>query len=86
MDTVSPIMERKTFLHLKTKGIWAFFDKNDKVATIRLDALFKDAVNGIKIGDTLSDVKAALGEPIKKPTTLVFMTSYFYVLNDVVSL
>ncbi|MCX7173036.1 MAG: DUF2145 domain-containing protein [Proteobacteria bacterium] len=57
----------KTFLHLRTKGIWAFFNARGKLETIRLDAPFSNAVLGIRIGDSLGKLTSTLGNPLKKP-------------------
>ena len=73
----------KTVLHLRTKGIWAFFSPAGKVETIRLDAPYSDAVLGIKLGDSLEKLTARLGAPIKKPwAAFVTMQAYQYVLDD----
>jgi hypothetical protein len=73
----------KTVLHLRTKGIWAFFDSTGTVYTIRLDAPFAGNVLGVKIGDTAQQVTTKLGNPIKKPSTaFLTMQSYQYVIDD----
>jgi len=83
----APPAQRKTFIHLKTKGIWAFFNHDGKVDTVRLEAPFASTVGGVRIGDKLANVKATLGEPVKKPFTFgPSLMAYIYVLNDVVTL
>ena len=73
----------KSFLHLRTKGIWAFFSSAGTVDTIRLDAPFAGDVMGVKLGDDAHKVMSALGNPISKPTTAVgVMQAYRYVLDD----
>jgi hypothetical protein len=73
----------KTVLHLRTKGIWAFFDSSGGVYTIRLDAPFTGNVLGVKIGDTTQQVMIKLGNPIKKPSTaFLTMQSYQYAIDD----
>lgn len=52
-------------LRLKTKGIWVFFDSNDRTYTIRLDAPFAGNVAGVKIGDPRAFLVKSLGEPPK---------------------
>jgi hypothetical protein len=73
----------KSVLHLRTKGIWVFFNPAGKAETIRLDAPYSGNVKGIKIGDTSQKLISTLGQPIKKPWT-VFLTlqAYQYVLDD----
>ena len=73
----------KTVLHLRTKGIWVFFNPTGKVDTIRLDAPFAGDVLGVKLGDTVKQVLKKLGNPIKKPSTaFITMKSYRYALDD----
>lgn len=71
----------KSLIHLRTKGIWAFF-KKDVVETIRLDAPFSESVAGIKLGDSEKKLFAAKGKPIKPPTPLGLNKTYQYVLDD----
>ena len=80
---VPDLNKGKSALHLRTKGIWAFFDATGAVYSIRLDAPFAGSVLGVKLGDTAKQVTEKLGNPIKKPTT-VFLTmqAYQYVLDD----
>jgi len=78
--------ERKTFIRLKTKGIWTFFNSAGRVDTIRLDAPFAGTVGGVRIGDRFATVKATLGEPIKKPFPFGQSMAYIYMLNDAVTL
>lgn len=77
------INKGKTILHLRTKGLWTFFDKDGKLETIRLDAPFDGDVKGVKLGDDDKKLIATLGKPITKPAS-VFMTmqAYRYVLDD----
>ncbi len=81
--TAFDINKGKTVLHLRTKGVWTFFDRDGKLETIRLDAPFDGDVKGIKVGDDEKKLTATLGKPITKPTS-VFMTlqAYRYVLDD----
>lgn len=73
----------KTFLHLRTKGIWTFFNAQGILETIRLDAPYAGKVKGIGLGDSAAKLKATLGPPIKKPTAAyVTMETYRYVLDD----
>lgn len=72
-------------LRLRTKGVWAFFDKEGKISTIRLDAPFKGNISGIKIGDTLLTLKNKLGDPVKKPFKFAMNESYLYYPDDTYS-
>jgi hypothetical protein len=80
---VPDINKGKTVLHLRTKGIWAFFNPTGVVETIRLDAPFPGDVMGIKLGDDVKKLTSKLGNPIKKPNpAFLTMQSYQYVLDD----
>ncbi|MCW3481984.1 hypothetical protein OL229_20880 [Neisseriaceae bacterium JH1-16] len=73
----------KTFIHLRTKGVWVFFDRDGKSETIRLDAPFSGDVKGVKLGDDDKKLVAALGKPITKPgSAFLTMTAYKYVWDD----
>ena len=71
----------KTFMHLRTRGIWVFF-RNDKLETIRLDAPYAGHVRGIGIGDPVKKVKSTLGPPQVKPWSVGMNQAYRYALND----
>lgn len=74
----------KTILHLRTKGIWAFFGPSGTVQTIRLDAPFSGSVLGVKVGDKAEKISEKLGNPIKKPAAVPMINSqlYQYVIDD----
>jgi hypothetical protein len=73
----------KTSLHLRTRGVWVFFNPAGRVETIRLDAPYSGSALGIKIGDSLDKVTSALGKPVKKPPfVLPGQQSLIYVLDD----
>jgi hypothetical protein len=73
----------KTFFHLRTKGVWAFFNAQGTLETIRLDAPYAGKVRGIGLGDSAAKLKATLGPPIKKPfAAFITMERYQYVLDD----
>jgi hypothetical protein len=76
--------ENTTQLRLKTRGVWFFFDMDGKIYTIRLDAPFAGAINGVKIGDTREKMFEVLGQPIRtlKPLTEAGPYSYIYYLDD----
>jgi hypothetical protein len=81
--TAIDINKGKTVLHLRTKGIWVFFDPAGAVENIRLDAPFSGSVLGVKLGDSEKQLLTKLGNPIKKPGTAFFtMQSHQYVLDD----
>ncbi|MHB1238117.1 MAG: hypothetical protein ACYCY7_11220 [Gallionella sp.] len=81
--TAYDVNKGKTVIHLRSKGIWVFFDPAGKAQTIRLDAPFADTVLGIKLGDNVDKITSTLGKPIKTPWT-VFMTmqAYQYAPDD----
>lgn len=73
----------KTDLHLRTRGVWVFFNPAGRVETIRLDAPYSGSVLGIKIGDSLDKLTSALGKPVKKPPfALAGQQALIYVLDD----
>jgi hypothetical protein len=80
--TASDINKGKSVLHLRTKGIWAFFNPNGKVETIRLDAPFSGAVKGIALGDSLSKLTSTLGKPLKQPWAYGLTQVYRFALDD----
>lgn len=49
--------------HLADVGVWVFFNEHNKVYSIRFDAPFAHAIEGVKIGDTKDAVVAARGQP-----------------------
>ena len=81
VDYPNLIANKRTELHLKTKGIWVFFEKG-KVVTYRLDAPFPGSVGGLKLGDPASKIEKTLGPAIKHGT---FGTSntYTYYFDDI---
>jgi len=84
MDTAAPTTPftiKKTQLHLKTRGIWAFFAKG-KLVTIRLDLPFAGNINGIKLGDSAQKIEKTLGAPVKR-TPWGNLTGYAYYFDDV---
>lgn len=81
--TAFDINKGKTVLHLRTKGLWTFFDKDGKLEVIRLDAPFDGDVKGIKLGDDDKKLMTILGKPITKPATaFLTMQAYRYVYDD----
>lgn len=81
-SNVPDINRGKTVLHLRTRGIWVFFNPAGTAETIRLDAPFSGDVLGVKVGEDIKQVTAKLGKPISRPTTLLTMQIYRYVLDD----
>jgi len=45
------------------QGIWIFFDPNQQIREIRLDAPFSGVIQGIRIGDSISTLLATMGNP-----------------------
>jgi hypothetical protein len=80
-STPVPMTPKKTQLHLKTKGIWVFFEKG-KVSVIRADAPFSGNVGGIKLGDAAAKITKTLGKPIKEAKSGNTNT-YTYYFDDV---
>jgi len=80
-----PALRGATNLHLKTKGVWFFFDRSERIITIWLHAPFPGTVAGVKIGDTVSKMIKVLGKPIKTtvPVNDTQPRIYAYYLDDV---
>jgi hypothetical protein len=71
-------------LRLADLGVWFFFDMNGKIYTIRFDAPFGGAINGLKIGDTSAKMQQALGQPLNvlNQSQAGVSPSYIYHLDD----
>jgi hypothetical protein len=81
--TAFDVNKGRTFLHLRTKGIWAFFDKEGKADAFRFDAPFDGSLRGVKISDSEKILLATMGKPISKPSPAFgTMTAYKYVWDD----
>lgn len=73
----------KSELHLRTRGVWVFFNPAGRTETIRLDAPYTGSVLGIKIGDSLEKITSTLGKPVKKPPLAPLgQQGLIYVLDD----
>ena len=73
----------KTVLHLRTKGIWVFFDRSGVAETIRLDAPFSGDVLGVKLGESEAVLIRELGKPIGDPyPAFITLQAYRYALDD----
>lgn len=49
--------------HFDEFGVWVFFDSDLQVTGIRLDPPFAGKIDGIRVGDTLSQVRQMKGTP-----------------------
>jgi hypothetical protein len=78
------IYEGATGLRLKTRGVWFFFNKDGRIYTIRLDAPFRGAVNGVRIGDPAAKMLDVLGQPVKtlKAPVRLGAPAFLYYLDD----
>lgn len=77
-----PSLTDTTMIHLRTRGIWAFFDKDGHVKTIRVDAPFRGDILGLQIGDAVDQMLAKLGQPIRKIPSPPDETRYSYAVDD----
>jgi hypothetical protein len=81
-EPVSSVYEGATGLRLQDYGVWFFFDKDGKIYTIRLDAPFNGTIKGIRIGDTMAKLTAALGPPASTLPNSLASKAYIFRLND----
>jgi len=72
--------KKKTELHLKTKGIWIFFEKG-KVYTVRMDKPFSGSIGGVKIGDPSDKIEKTLGPAVNKGK-FGFYDTFTYYFDD----
>ncbi|HWE72955.1 MAG TPA: hypothetical protein VG328_07335 [Stellaceae bacterium] len=49
--------------HFDQFGVWVFFDSDLQISGIRLDPPFAGKIDGIRVGDTLSQVRQIKGAP-----------------------
>ena len=52
--------------HFERYGTWVFFDDRLLVSSLRLDAPFRGAVQGVAIGDSADRLRAGKGPPVKQ--------------------
>jgi hypothetical protein len=72
---------QKTELHLKTRGVWVFFNKG-KIYSIRLDVPFQGSVGGLKLGDPVSKIESLLGPAVKHDIRPGLAGAYIYYFDD----
>jgi hypothetical protein len=59
---MAPEDGKGSFYHLDDLGFWVFFDDNGHVYSLRYDANFPYAIEGIKMGDSRDAVQKARGK------------------------
>jgi hypothetical protein len=52
--------------HFQQYGVWVFFDSDFLVASLRFDPPFGGKIDGVAIGATKDEVRAAKGEPTRQ--------------------
>jgi hypothetical protein len=74
-----------TELQLKLRGVSFSFETDGRTYHILLEAPFRGAINGVRIGDRPARMREVLGEPIKtlKPPLTFRYPHYLYYLDDV---
>lgn len=60
---LSPFDSHADTARFPQEGIWLFFDPNQRIRDIRLDAPFSGAIQGIRIGDPISTLLSNMGDP-----------------------
>jgi|SRR5450830_84492 len=78
----APFNTGQSVLHLRTKGIWVFFNKKDTVTSIKFDEPYAGTIAGVKLGDSEKNVRAVLGKPVKAPWAFGTSQAFLYVLDD----
>jgi hypothetical protein len=81
-NVLNGALPNKSVLFLRTKGIKVFFNRKDTVESIRLEPPFEGKVQGVKLGDGMSAVRAMKGKPLKAPWGYGPLQFYLYVLDD----
>jgi hypothetical protein len=64
-------------VHLAERGLWFFVDQGT-VESVRIDAPFKGAAEGIRIGDSLEQLLQAKGSPSVAPFEFAGSDAYVY--------
>ena len=82
---IAALPSTTTSIHLKTRGIWVTFNTARAVRAVRFDAPFKDAIKGVRIGDSQEKTIEKLGEPVKK-TAQGANTNLVYYPDDVTTM
>jgi hypothetical protein len=68
-------------LSLRDRGVMVFFDSENKVYEMRLDAPFATTIFGARIGEPRQEIIAALGPPAKILPTEHIAASVGYIYN-----
>ena len=79
--TSEPFLSNGTpAFNLPLSGIWFFFSGDDKttLGNIRVDAPFSGRVEGVRIGDPVSDILSRFGEPYTKPWDFAGNKAHLY--------
>ena len=69
------------FIHLKSQGIWVFFNQQKIANSIRFNAPYSGYVVGVKVGDSAKSLQIVMGNPMKAPWSFRDNTAYLYALN-----
>lgn len=62
-------------------GLSFFFEGNDCLSNIRMDAPFAGSVAGLKLGESLAKMKKLLGEPMRPPWSFNRQQAHIYPLT-----
>jgi hypothetical protein len=71
-----------TQVHLQPQGLWCFFDVGGTLYDVRMDTSFSGSVSGIRIGDSLAQVKQRLGPPMRQIPMPGMPDTLFYPLGS----
>jgi len=71
-----------TQVHLQPQGLWCFFDVGGALYDVRMDTSFSGSVSGIRIGDSLAQVKQRLGPPMRQIPMPGMPDTLFYPLGS----
>jgi hypothetical protein len=73
----------ETQMILAQRGIWIFFDSANKALQYRFDAPFAGNIQGVRIGASMDETKAALGSPVRAIPVVAVGQAYLYQVNGV---
>jgi hypothetical protein len=75
---ISSASGHETQLRLPERGLWIFFDSDNRVTQYRFDAPFAGSIHGVKVGDSMAQAQVALGPPAYPVRTVALGQAFVY--------